>query len=67
MRKRTRRNRTPAFRAKVALAVVKGDKTLGCRISARMPGCLFQTQLRLIGQAKNYHTNYLILDGPENS
>ena len=28
MNKRTRRNHTPAFRAKVALAAVKGDKTL---------------------------------------
>lgn len=28
MSKRTRRNHTPAFRAKVALAAVKGDKTL---------------------------------------
>ena len=28
MRKRTRRNHTPAFKAKVALAAVKGDKTL---------------------------------------
>jgi transposase len=28
MAKRTRRNHTPAFKAKVALAAVKGDKTL---------------------------------------
>ncbi len=28
MTKRTRRNHTPAFKAKVALAAVKGDKTL---------------------------------------
>ena len=28
MSKRTRRNHTPAFRANVALAAVKGDKTL---------------------------------------
>ena len=28
MSKRTRRNHTPAFRAKVALAAAKGDKTL---------------------------------------
>jgi transposase-like protein len=28
MSKRTRRNHSPAFRAKVALAAVKGDKTL---------------------------------------
>ena len=28
MSKRTRRNHTPAFRAKVALAAIKGDKTL---------------------------------------
>ena len=28
MTKRTRRNRSPAFKAKVALAAVKGDKTL---------------------------------------
>jgi transposase-like protein len=28
MSRRTRRNHTPAFRAKVALAAVKGDKTL---------------------------------------
>ncbi len=28
MTKRTRRNRTPAFRAKVALAATKGDQTL---------------------------------------
>ena len=28
MSKRTRRNHTPAFRAKVALAALKGDKTL---------------------------------------
>ena len=28
MRKRPRRNHTPAFKAKVALAAVKGDKTL---------------------------------------
>ena len=28
MSKRSRRNHTPAFRAKVALAAVKGDKTL---------------------------------------
>ena len=28
MSKRTRRNHTPAFKAKVALAAVKGDKTL---------------------------------------
>jgi len=28
MSKRTRRNHTPAFRAKAALAAVKGDKTL---------------------------------------
>ena len=28
MSKRTRRNHTPVFRAKVALAAVKGDKTL---------------------------------------
>ncbi len=29
MTKRTRRNHTPAFRAKVALAALKGEKTLG--------------------------------------
>lgn len=29
MTKRPRRNRTPAFKAKVALAVLKGDRTLG--------------------------------------
>jgi transposase-like protein len=28
MTKRTRRNHTPAFKAKVALAAIKGDKTL---------------------------------------
>ncbi len=28
MTKRTRRNHTPAFKAKVALAAMKGDKTL---------------------------------------
>jgi transposase len=28
MQRRTRRNHTPAFRAKVALAAVKGDRTL---------------------------------------
>ncbi len=28
MSKRSRRNHTPAFRAKVALAAIKGDKTL---------------------------------------
>ena len=28
MTRRTRRNHTPAFKAKVALAAVKGDKTL---------------------------------------
>ena len=28
MAKRTRRNHTPVFKAKVALAAVKGDKTL---------------------------------------
>ena len=28
MRKRTRRNHTPAFKARVALAAVKGEKTL---------------------------------------
>ncbi len=28
MRKRTRRNHAPAFKAKVALAAVKGEKTL---------------------------------------
>ena len=28
MTKRTRRNHTPGFKAKVALAAVKGDKTL---------------------------------------
>ena len=28
MTKRTRRNHSPAFKAKVALAVVKGEKTL---------------------------------------
>jgi transposase len=28
MTKRTRRNHTPAFKAKVALAAVKGDRTL---------------------------------------
>src|SRR5260370_36508391 len=28
MAKRTRRNHTPAFKAKVALAAIKGDKTL---------------------------------------
>ena len=28
MTKRTRRNRSPAFKAKVALAAVKGEKTL---------------------------------------
>ena len=28
MRKRTRRNHTPAFKAKVALAAIKGEKTL---------------------------------------
>src|SRR5271169_6856611 len=28
MTKRTRRNHAPAFKAKVALAVIKGDKTL---------------------------------------
>lgn len=28
MSRRPRRNRTPAFKAKVALAAVKGDKTL---------------------------------------
>ena len=28
MKKRTRRNHTPAFKAKVALAAVKGEKTL---------------------------------------
>ena len=28
MTKRTRRNHTPAFKAKVALAAVKGEKTL---------------------------------------
>lgn len=29
MTKRTRRNHTPAFKAKVALAALKGEKTLG--------------------------------------
>ena len=29
MTKRTRRNHSPAFKAKVALAAVKGEKTLG--------------------------------------
>lgn len=28
MSKRSRRNHSPAFRAKVALAAIKGDKTL---------------------------------------
>jgi transposase-like protein len=28
MKKRTRRNHTPAFKAKVALAAIKGDRTL---------------------------------------
>jgi transposase-like protein len=28
MSRRTRRNHTPAFKAKVALAAVKGDRTL---------------------------------------
>jgi transposase len=28
MRKRTRRNPTPGFKAKVALAAIKGEKTL---------------------------------------
>ena len=28
MTKRTRRNHTPAFKAKVALAAIKGEKTL---------------------------------------
>jgi transposase len=28
MKKRTRRNQAPAFRAKVALAAIKGEKTL---------------------------------------
>lgn len=28
MSRRSRRNHTPAFRAKVALAAIKGDKTL---------------------------------------
>ena len=29
MTKRTRRNHTPAFKAKVAVAAIKGEKTLG--------------------------------------
>jgi transposase len=33
MTKRTRRGRSPAFKAKVALAAVKGEKTL-CRVGA---------------------------------
>jgi len=28
MKRRPRRNRTPAFKAKVALAAIKGDRTL---------------------------------------
>ena len=29
MKKRTRRNHAPAFKAKVAIAAIKGDRTLG--------------------------------------
>ena len=29
MNKRARRNHTPAFKAKVALAAIKGDRTVG--------------------------------------
>ncbi len=35
MTKRTRRNHTPAFKAKVALAAIKGEKTLAERTPLR--------------------------------
>jgi hypothetical protein len=33
MTKRTRRNHTPGLKAKVALAAMKGDNTLACKIA----------------------------------
>ena len=40
MTKRTRRNHTPGFKAKVALAAMKGDKTLAelARLTDVHPG-----------------------------
>ncbi len=37
MKRRPRRNHTPAFKAKVALAAIKGDRTLAQLAKARLP------------------------------
>ena len=42
MSKRRRRNHTPAFKARVALAAIKGDRTL-----AQLPEQLMFTRIRL--------------------
>ena len=53
MSKRTRRNHTPVFRAKVALAAVKGDKTLS-ELAAQFdvhPTQITQWKAQLLGRA----------------
>jgi transposase-like protein len=54
MTKRTRRNHTPAFKAKVALAAMKGDKTLAELAQ------LFDVHPNQIGQWRSQ-----LLEGPE--
>ncbi len=43
MSKRPRRNHTPVFKAKVALAAMKGEKTLAC------PHCALRWSLWVVG------------------
>src|SRR5471030_1260455 len=66
MTKRTRRNHTPAFKAKVALAAVRGDKTLA-ELAQQFdvhPNQITQWRSQLLDNAAGVFGAQIIEDGP---
>jgi len=54
MTRRTRRNHTPAFKAKVALAAIKGEKTLAdLALQFDVPYCRVRSQAAGVSKSRS--------------